>query len=220
MSAGRRGALAAGAPAGVAGLHTVEAWAIALLPMLQLLLSLLVVSAFATGPSLAMMAAIWLGPLPIVVVLALLDARRLGRLGLDRPASGWWALAGPIVYLIVRAVRLSRVSGVGFGPVAVWLLLTGLMGASILAVPGLVIASFPGVFAEQANQTISSTSRSIGANLTATCPATPPLFIGQQLRCPAVNLSGEAFIVTVSLQRANGWIAWQVDDWGVFGLSR
>ena len=165
------------------------------------------------------MAAIWLGPLPIVLGLALLDARHLAKLGLDRPASGWWALAGPIVYLIVRAIRISRISGVGFGPVAVWLLLTGLMGASIVAVPGLVIAAFPALFSEQANQIIESSSRSIGANLTASCPDTPPLFIGQQLRCPAVNPSGEAFVVTVSLQRANGWITWQVDDWGVFGFS-
>ena len=212
--------LATGAPAGVASLHTVEAWAIALLPMLQLLLSLLVVSAFATGPSLGIMAGIWLGPLPIIVVLALLDARHLAKLGIDRPASPWWALAGPIVYLIVRAVRLSRISGVGFGPVAVWLLLTGLMGASVIAVPGLVIATLPGLFSAQADQIIESSSRSIGANLDATCPATPPLFIGEQLRCPAVNAAGEPYVVTVSLQRANGWITWQVDDWGVFGFSR
>ena len=74
----------------------------------------------------------------------------------------------------------------------------------------------PGVFADQAEETIQANARSIGTQLEVNCPASPPLFIGQQLRCPAVNPSGEAFIVTVSLQRANGWIEWRVDDWGIY----
>ncbi len=216
---GRRGthqALGTTAP----HLQTIEVWAIALLPMLQLLLSLLVVAAFSTGPSVAFMAAIWLGPLPIIIVLALLDARTLRRRGVDRVASGWWAALGAPIFLIVRAVSLSRISGSGYGPVGVALLLTGLVGASILAVPGLIIAAFPAVFAAEASNSIELNARSIGAAMEASCPATPPLFIGQQLRCPAVNASGENIVVTVSLQRSNGWIAWQVDDWGIFSVVR
>lgn len=201
-------------------LQTIEIWAIALLPMLQLLLSLLVVAAFTTGPSVALMAAIWLGPIPIIILLALLDARSLRRRGVDRVASGWWAALGAPVFLIVRAVTLSRISGSAFGPLGVALLLTGLVGASILAVPGLVIAAFPSVFASEASNSIELNARSIGAAMEVSCPATPPLFIGQQLRCPAVNASGENLVVTVSLQRSNGWIAWQVDDWGVFSVVR
>ncbi len=188
--------------------------------MLQLLLSLLVVAAFSTGPSVTFMAAIWLGPLPIIIVLALLDARSLRRRGVDRVASGWWAVLGAPVFLIARAVSLSRISGSGYGPVGVSLLLTGLVGASILAVPGLIIAAFPAVFAAEASNSIELNARSIGAAMEASCPATPPLFIGQQLRCPAVNTSGENIVVTVSLQRSNGWIAWQVDDWGIFSVIR
>ena len=201
-------------------LQTIEVWAIALLPMLQLLLSLLVVAAFSTGPSVTFMAAIWLGPLPIIIVLALLDARSLRRRGVDRVASGWWAALGAPVFLIARAVSLSRISGSGYGPVGVALLLTGLVGASILAVPGLIIAAFPALFAAEASNSIELNARSIGAAMEASCPATPPLFIGQQLRCPAVNTSGENIVVTVSLQRSNGWIAWQVDDWGIFSVIR
>jgi len=201
-------------------LQTIEAWAIALLPMLQLLLSLLVVAAFSTGPSVAFMAAIWLGPLPIVVLLALLDARTLRRRGVDRPFSGWWALFGSPIFLVGRAVRLSRFSGSGFGPVGVGLLLTGLVGASVLAVPGLLIAAFPAAFAAEASNSIELNGQSIGTAMQVTCPPTPPLFIGQQLRCPAMNANGEELIVTVSLQRSNGWIAWQVDDWGIFSIVR
>lgn len=201
-------------------LQTVEVWAIALLPMLQLLLSLLVVATFSTGPSAAFMAAIWLGPFPLVILLAILDERTLRRRGVDHPLPGWWALFGPPIYLIARAVRLSRISGSAYGPVGVALLLTGLVGASVLAVPGLVIAALPAAFANEASESIEINARSIGVSMEVTCPATPPLFIGQQLRCPAVNASGENLVVTVSLQRSNGWIAWQVDDWGIFSIVR
>jgi hypothetical protein len=181
---------------------------------------LLVVAAFSTGPSVVFMAAIWLGPLPIIVLLALLDARTLRRRGFDNPFSGWWALLSSPVYLVGRAVRLSRVSGAGFGPVGVGLLLTGLVGASVLAVPGLVIAAFPAAFAAEASNSIELNGRSIGTAMEVNCPPTPPLFIGQQLRCPAMNAAGENLVVTVSLQRSNGWIAWQVDDWGIFSIVR
>ena len=44
--------------------------------------------------------------------------------------------------------------------------------------------------------------------------------IGQQLRCPAIDASGNPIVITASLQRSNGWIAWQVDDWGIFSVIR
>jgi Protein of unknown function (DUF2510) len=201
-------------------LQTVEVWAIVLMPMLQLLLSLLVVAAFATGPSVAFMAAIWLGPVPVIVALALFDSRTLKRRGVDRPASGWWAIVSAPVYLMARAVRLGRISGTAFAPLGVALLLGGLIGASVLAVPGLLISAFPAVFASEASNSIELTARSIGGAMMVDCPPTPPLFIGQQLRCPATDSNGNPVVITVSLQRSNGWIAWQVDDWGVFSLTR
>lgn len=222
MSAGEQSRRGAHNTVTATALHiqTVEVWAIVLLPMLQLLLSLLVVAAFATGPSVAYMAAIWLGPAPVIVALALLDARTLKRRGVDRPASGWWAVLSAPVYLMARAVRLGRISGTAFAPVGVALLLGGLMGASVLAVPGLVISAFPAVFANEASNSIELTARSIGGAMMVDCPPTPPLFIGQQLRCPATDANGNPVVITVSLQRSNGWIAWQVDDWGVFSLTR
>ena len=222
MSAGEPSRRGVHQSVGATALHlqTVEVWAIVLMPMLQLLLSLLVVAAFATGPSVAFMAAIWLGPVPVIVALALFDARTLKRRGVDRPASGWWALLSAPVYLMARAVRLGRISGTAFAPVGVALLLGGLIGASVLAVPGLVISAFPAVFANEASNSIELTARSIGGAMMVDCPPTPPLFIGQQLRCPATDANGNPVVITVSLQRSNGWIAWQVDDWGVFSLTR
>lgn len=201
-------------------LQSVEVWAIALLPMLQLLLSLLVLAAFSTGPSVVLMAIIWLAPYPVVLVLALLDYRSLGRRGVDRPATWLWALGSAPLYLVARAVRLSRISGAGYGPLVVFLILSGLVGASVLAVPGLVIAALPSVFAAEASNSIELSARSIGGTMQVECPSIPPLFIGQQLRCPATDANGKAIVITVSLQRSNGWIAWQVDDWGVFSIIR
>jgi len=209
-----------GAATTAPALHTVSAWAIALLPMLQLLLSLLVVAAFASGQSLPIIAVLWLAPFPVVVVLALLDARGLRRRGIDRPASWLWALLGPPVYLTARAVRLSRFSSAGFGPLAVFLLLVGLQMGAVIAVPGLIIGAVPQVFATEASNSIELSARSIGSSMDVSCPNTPPLFIGQQFRCPAVSDDGTAVVVTASLQRSNGWIAWQVDDWGVYTLGR
>ena len=216
---GRRGThQALGSPA--PHLQSMGVWVIALLPMLQLLLSLLVLAAFSSGPSVVFMAVIWLAPYPITIVLAVFDSRSLRRRGVDRPASWLWALGTAPLYLIARAVRLSRISGVGYGPVAVFLLLSGLVGASVLAVPGLVIAALPAAFAAEASNSIELSSRSIGEPMEVQCPATPPLFIGQQLRCPASDMTGNQLVVTASLQRSNGWIAWQVDDWGVFSMIR
>lgn len=216
---GRRGThQTVGAPA--PHLQSVEVWAMALLPMLQLLLSLLVLAAFSTGPSVLYMAVIWLAPYPFSILLAWLDHRSLRRRGVDRPASWLWALATPLVYLAARAVQLSRISGAGYGPLAVFLLLNGLVGASVLAVPGLVIAALPAVFAAEASNSIELAAVSIGGRMEVNCPASPPLYIGQQIRCPATTAGGDPIVITASLQRANGWIAWQVDDWGIFNIVR
>ncbi len=219
VAAMRRGAVMPGGAGPMPHLHTAAAWAIALLPMLQLLLSLLVVAAFTSGLDMPIITAIWLAPIPIVIVLALVDYRSLRRRGIDRPAGWWWSVFGAPVYLIARAVRLSRVSGAGFGPVAVFLLLVGLQVGAIVAVPGLLISAVPQVFADEAASTVELTARSMGTSMDVTCTGTPPLFIGQQFRCPAVNADGATFVVTVSLQRANGWITWQVDDWGVYSMT-
>ncbi|WP_235460174.1 DUF2510 domain-containing protein [Yonghaparkia sp. Soil809] len=219
VAAMRRGGMMPGAAGPVPHVHTGAAWAIALLPMVQLLLSLLVVAAFTSGLDLPIITAIWLAPIPVVIALAYFDQRSLKRRGIDRPAGWWWSIIGAPVYLIMRAVSLARYSGAGFAPAAVFLLLVGLQVGAIVAVPGLLISAVPQLFADEASNSIELNARSIGTAAEVTCSGTPPLFIGQQYRCPAVNADGTTFVVTVSLQRANGWITWQVDDWGVYSLT-
>jgi hypothetical protein len=83
-----------------------------------------------------------------------------------------------------------------------------------------VISALPNLFATEASNSAELAARSIGGSIEVTCPPELPLFIGQQVRCPTLDANGDDIVVTVSLQRSNGWITWQVDDWGVFSIVR
>jgi hypothetical protein len=52
--------------------------------------------------------------------------------------------------------------------------------------------------------------------MTVTCPNNPPVLPGEQIVCESVSSSNNTFDITVTLERSNGWIAWQVVDWGSF----
>jgi hypothetical protein len=200
---------------------TGPVWIIALLPLVQLVLSLLLVTGGLdwTGNA-ALFAAIWLLPYPIVLVLALCDRWLLQRAGYHRSALWAFALLGTPVYLLVRAMRTSRESGRGITPLVTWMVLVILQLGSVLAVPGLAVAALPGVFSAQAEQSIASDASVLGAHLTVDCPATPPSHLGAQFTCTAVSDSQATYPVTVSLQRLNGWIDWRVDDWGIHTLEQ
>lgn len=194
-------------------------WMIALIPLLQLVLSLLILTAFGTADASGVMAAIWLAPYPIVVGLAALDRASLKKSGHEHTAHWLWALLTAPIYLVVRAVASIRESGGGFGPVLVWFALGLLQIGSIIAVPGLLISTVPAVFTDQAEQSIVSDAAVIGANLEVTCPTSPPVLIGQTFTCSGLQSSGESLDIDVSLQRVNGWIDWRVDDWGIYTIG-
>ncbi len=199
--------------------HNGPVWMIALIPLLQLVLSLLILTAFGTAEASGIMAAIWLAPYPIVIGLAALDRRNLRKSGHEVTAHWLWALLTAPVYLIVRAVAAIRESGGGFGPVLVWFALGLLQIGAIIAVPGLLISSLPTVFADQAEQSIVADAAVIGAQLEVTCPDLVPVLIGQTFFCDGVNAAGTPLDIEVSLQRVNGWIDWQVVDWGIYTIG-
>nr|WP_227412135.1 DUF2510 domain-containing protein [Cryobacterium sp. BB736] len=199
--------------------HTTPVWMIALIPMLQLVLSLLLLTAFGMGDNTAVMAAIWFAPYPFVVLFAFLDRRTLKKAGHQQTAHWAWALLTAPIYLIVRAVASIRESGNGFGPVLVWFALALLQVGSVVAVPGLIISSLPAVFAAEAEASIMSDAQVIGSTMTVTCPAAPPVLIGQQFECSGVQANGTELSILVSLERVNGWIDWRVDDWGIYTIG-
>lgn len=199
---------------------TGPAWVMTLIPVYSLMAGLLLLlSGMVVRPTALAIGILFGVPHVIGIVLAIIDQRILRDRGMDRPASWLWSLLGAPFYLIARLTRTVRVSGRGFAPLLTLLTLGAVSLGAALAAPGLVIQLNPGYFSVEAQQSVRSDARILNADLTVNCPDTPPLLIGQSFKCSATNQEQEFFNVTVSLQRANGWISWRVDDWGIYGSN-
>ena len=200
---------------------TAPAWIIAMIPLFQLVLSLLLLTALGMGSNVTVFIGILTVPYLIVIGLAYADYRMLGNQGIERPAHWAWAFLTAPVYLLARARAVIRESGHGIGPVLVWFGLGALHLASVVAIPGLLIAILPGVFTSQLEASVEGDALLIsGASMSVSCPATPPVIFGEQTICTALSSSGKNSEVSVSLERANGWIEWQVLDWGVWDMEQ
>ena len=201
--------------------NTLGGWVIALLPLLQLLAILLVVSAAGSGgTNVGIILAILALPYFLSVPFAISDRRALKNHGYDNPASWLWVfLSGPI-YLIARAIRIVMRAGNGFAPILVWGALVLLQVGSVVAVPGLVIAALPQTFSDQAAQSIENAATVFGPITSVTCPSPPATVMGQEFTCTLYRIgSGQTYKVTAALERENGWIAWQVHDWGDYSMT-
>jgi hypothetical protein len=210
------------APGTAPSANTAGAWIIALLPLAQLVATLLVVSAAGSGgTNVGVIIAILVAPYFLGIPFAISDRKALRAHGYDRPASWLWAiLTGPI-YLIARAIRIVMRAGNGFGPILVWGALVLLQLGSLVAVPGLVISALPQTFSQEAAQSIEHDATVFGPITSVKCPAPPATVMGQEFQCTLYRVgSGQSYKVTASLQRENGWIAWRVNDWGTYTLNR
>jgi Protein of unknown function (DUF2510) len=201
--------------------NTLGAWIIALLPLVQLLGTLLVVSAAGSGgTNVGVILTILFVPYFISIPFAVSDMRALKLHGYDHPASWLWVfLSGPI-YLIARAIRIVMRAGNGFAPILVWGALVLLQIGSVVAVPGLVISALPQVFSDQAAQSIEQAATVFGPITSVSCPTPPATVMGQEFTCTLYRIgSGQTYKVTAALERENGWIAWQVHDWGDYSMT-
>lgn len=194
--------------------YTAPVWIIALIPLLQLVVGLLWLVGVGAVPNAGVGVAVLVVPYLAVVALAVFDRAALRRAGHEHTAHWAWAFLSAPVYLVARSMALSRVGGLGLGPLLVWVAFAMLQGASVLVVPGMLISVIPAVFSSQAEQSVVSEAAVVGAQLDVTCPSPPPLLVGQQFTCAATSAAGQHLQVTVQLQRANGWIDWRVNDWG------
>jgi hypothetical protein len=201
--------------------NTLGGWVIALLPLVQLLGTLLVVSAAGSGGTNVGVVLTILGlPYFISIPFAIADRRALKKHGYESAASWLWVfLSGPI-YLIARAIRIVMKAGNGFAPILVWGALVLLQVGSVVAVPGLVISALPQVFSDQAAQSIEQAATVFGPITSVTCPTPPATVMGQEFTCTLYRIgSGQTYKVTAALERENGWIAWQVHDWGDYSMT-
>jgi hypothetical protein len=212
---------AAYAPGTAPSANTLGAWIIALLPLAQLLAGLLVVSAAGSGgTNVGVILGILLLPYFISIPFAIADRRALKQHGYDRPASWLWVLLSGPIYLIARAIRIVMHAGNGFAPILVWGAVVLLEVGSIVAVPGLVISALPQVFSDQAAQSIEQSATVFGPITSVTCPTPPATVMGQEFTCTLYRIgSGQTYKVTAALERQNGWISWQVHDWGDYSMT-
>ena len=194
---------------------TGPSWIIAMVPLFQLVVSLLFLTALGMGDNLPVFLGILVLPYFLVIGFAFLDHRALKAAGMVHPAHWLWAVLTAPIYLILRARSAIRETGHGVGPLLTWLGLGLLHIASAVAIPGLIIALLPSMFATQIEDSVKNDAFLIsGSEWQVSCPATPPLIIGQSIECAGIANNGTNYDITVSLERSNGWIAWQVTDWG------
>lgn len=198
--------------------YTGIVWIIAAMPLIQVLVSILLLLT-GLGSNYPLFLVVWIAPYLAVLGFAAFDRLVLQLWGHKAPASAWWALLTEPAYLIVRAIRTYRETGRGFAPLAVFAAaVTGVL-AAVLILPGLLIAAFPGPFAAEAASSIQADARGLsGAEITVECPA-PPMLIGESVTCIRTSSNGETDAVAVELARRNGWIAWDVTDWGTSVLE-
>ena len=200
--------------------NTGPAWLIAMVPLVQLVITLLVITSLGMRAPTLLYVMILVVPDLLVIGLAVIDHRMLKQAGYERPAHWAWAILTAPVYLLARARAVIRETGHGLGPVIVWFALGFVHLASIIAIPGLLIALLPAVFSSQIEQNVAEQAIIItGSQMVVDCPPTPPLIQGEQVVCKASSGGGNKLNVTITQARANGWIAWQVLDWGVFSKA-
>jgi hypothetical protein len=204
-----------------ARVSTGPAWIIAMVPLFQLVIALLVLTTFGMTANLNIFLAILAVPYVLVIGLAFIDYRQLKAGGNPKPAHWLFAFLGAPVYLLLRARAAIRETGHGIGPVLVWFGLAALHVASVIAIPGLIISLLPAVFSAQIEQSITRDAfASASSEMSVSCPDVPPLLIGESVECEGLAGNGSHYTITVNLERANGWILWQVTDWGVWGINK
>lgn len=200
--------------------YTVASWIIALLWLIQLAAAAAAIFLFGEGHNTALIWLIWAGAYLVSVGIASYDRLVLQTWGHSRPASAWWALFSPPVYLIMRLLRTFKETGKGFALLGGAIASGAIVVIANLLVPAFLLASLPSYFAEEAATTAENTAALLGVTMTVECPAeTLPLIPNTAFQCYAVTDSGNQDTVRLSLQRQNLWVGWRVESIGSWLLT-
>ncbi|MGL4340090.1 MAG: DUF2510 domain-containing protein [Rhodoglobus sp.] len=198
--------------------YTTAVWMIALMPLIQIALSIFLITVLRLGSNWPIMVSVVVIPYFVVLGLALYDHLMLKVCGHTRPASGWWALATAPVYLLMRAARTHQQTGKGYAPVGVYAVAALSVLGGVLVVPGTVISLFPTTFAAEAADSVRDTAASLGADISVSCEA-PAFVVGDSFTCITSDGNVQrSYPIQISLERENGWITWRTQDWGFWLL--
>jgi hypothetical protein len=102
--------------------QTLEAWVIAILPLVMAAVGILVVSQLGDFYTVFMQGGLIFIFALLTVVLAVRDRRALVAYGHSRTASPAFVLLTPLVYLVVRTIKVRGSAGRESAPLLVWLL--------------------------------------------------------------------------------------------------
>jgi hypothetical protein len=195
------------------------------MPAVQFVLELVLLTALGQGDHSGLFIAAIVVPYLAGVGLAFVDKRTLDIAGIEGAPHWAWAFLTPLVYLPLRARATLRETGHGVTPLATWFGLLVALFVGVLAVPGIIIGTAPGVFTAQVEQSIATEAlRYAGVQMTVTCPETPPMLPGQTIQCEGVTVNsdgsaGTPNTITAVYDRSSGWIAFPVTDWGTYNYQ-
>ena len=200
--------------------YTVASWIIALLWLIQLGAAAAAIFLFNEGHNQALIWLIWVGAYLVSVGIASYDRLVLQSWGHAKPASAWWALFSPPVYLVMRLLRTFKETGKGFGLLAGALVSGVVVVVANLLVPAFLLASIPAYFADEAAATAERTAALLGVEMTVECPAADlPLIPGTWFECVGTTANGNEETVRLLLERQNLWIGWSVQSVGAWEIN-
>ena len=182
------------------------------------LLSVIILGVFAAvnAPSLAspttpfVYVGIQVGVLVLELLFAAMDRAKLRSLGYLQLTSIWWILLlGPLLYLILRGVAVSREVRHGFAPLITFIVTMGsiivLAIVAAVAIPAFIESRLGAGSAVAATQFSAGLERGLdekGGNYTVVCPPTIPTTIGAQFSCTATDsATNTAHTLTIQVTR-------------------
>jgi hypothetical protein len=208
---GQQAATAGGYPGGYPGDYagptswsTPWGWILAASPIYFLTLSVISATLIAThkaadGPINQTPGEIIVGALVILglillLISAILDNLKLKSLGHLRPAGWGWIFLSPLVYLIIRTVRIFGATRRGIAPMIFFAI--ALVAGIVVAIVVVAVIDISTGLTGGALGTSSAFSAGLvkgldenGGNYTVSCPTVIPSVVGDKFSCTATDVS-------------------------------
>ena len=187
--------------------NTAGAWLLAFSGVLASIAIYIVIATSGTSITSPYGVGRYLGASAVVFLVTLFfaeaDRRKLRSLGYLAVPSLWWMLlAPPLVYLIVRTVRVWREVRKGVAPLVTYLvvnLASGILVGVLIAIllPGALGASSSAAFTSSLQTGLNQD----GGHYTVTCPPSLSTAVGSDFTCTAVDASGVSHALSITIVR-------------------
>lgn len=149
----------------------------------------------------------YLGAVAVVFLINLLfaeaDRRKLRSLGYSAVPSLWWMLlAPPLVYLIVRTVRVWGEVRKGVAPLVAYFVVNVASGILVGVLIAILLPSALGVTSSAAfTSSLQTGLNENGGHYTVTCPPSLSITVGSDFTCTAIDASGVSHALSITIVR-------------------